>query len=995
MSHHAAKEGKNSMLNFDFVAHIEVYNLQKIVLALQNMVLQAREMGPFGSYLAVLSSLFLLTSSGANAQQAVSSPTASSTNDVGAILGGDTQSGELEHIIVTGYVVPRVGDGPAPVTSLDSTYAHRRGATTVQNILQSLPQSVGSFTPALNAGFNYVLGASSVNLHGLGEDNTLVLIDGQRQVPFPFAQNGTSNFVDINSVPLAAVDRIEILRDGASATYGADAIAGVVNIILKDEYNGADLYTHYGITQRGDGAEYRASLTGGIASKLWNNESRFSIISALDYYELDPIRASDRGFSSNVDHSSRGYNNLSTSTGNRLQTIDPNTGNFVLEHPGLNGVGVKPSDFAQGSPTSMIPFYNYAPYVNLISREQRIGDFTKIKFEPMNFLRFYDSFSYQHQEGNWQINPSSISSNDGLVIPVNNPYNPYGQNVPIYYQALDAGPRRRAVTIDTTRNVVSMQLFNLPNNWFVDTSYLYAESDLKIRGRNYLSISRLQDILGGLVAGLVGQYYNPFRDNSIYRDATNTALINSAKVPTFDRARSSLAIWSFKIGGELFSLPSGTMILGLGLEYRDDKIIDRKDIYTSKKDIVGIGGVNSNGQRWGRSGYYELSIPILGDKWSFPGARFFEMVVAQRYDEYSNFGSAAKPKLSFRYKPLDDFTLRGSYSEGFRAPSIAELFSGQTKRFQPGLVDPKAGPLVSPSVISGSNPNLKPELAYSYYLGGVWTPGSKDPVYSSVGFLNGLNVYVDYYNIEKRNNIAGVNPQFILNHELLFPGAVVRNAKGTVQTINNTFQNIGRLETEGFDFGFTYSTKEFVWGKVDFEFNGNYIQRYVVQNLPDQPFVVKAGRYPFPVYRHTMQIFYSKALFGLDTLSTGVTWNYIDSEQDQLPELSGKVHVIGNWNTFDYQVSYNFGRAEELTPKTPLPSYTRDGKKLLGGKATSPGRDRGSSGWRRYLADTRLVFGVNNVFDATPPFADEITGYDTRTTNPFGRNFYVELEKKF
>jgi len=291
-------------------------------------------MNLFKPHLAVLSSLFSLISLDANAQQAASSPR--ETNDVGVISGGDTSSKELEHIIVTGYVVPRVGDGPAPVTSLDSNYAQRRGATTVQGVLQSLPQSVGSFTPALNAGFNSVPGASSVNLRGLGENNTLVLIDSQRQVPYSIAQNGTSNFVNINSVPLAAVDRIEILRDGASATYGADAIAGVVNILLKDEYNGADLYTHYGITQRGDGAEYRVSLTGGIASKLWNDETKFSIISAFDYSELDPIRASDRSFSSNVDHSSRGYNNFSSSTGNRLQTIDPSTGNFVLERPGLN-----------------------------------------------------------------------------------------------------------------------------------------------------------------------------------------------------------------------------------------------------------------------------------------------------------------------------------------------------------------------------------------------------------------------------------------------------------------------------------------------------------------------------------------------------------------------------------------------------------------------------------------------------------------------------------
>jgi len=434
--------------------------------------------------------------------------------------------------------------------------------------------------------------------------------------------------------------------------------------------------------------------------------------------------------------------------------------------------------------------------------------------------------------------------------------------------------------------------------------------------------------------------------------------------------------------------------LGLGLEYRDDKIIDQWDKYIQGNDLTAFAANDINGQRWVRSGYYELAMPILGDKWSFPGARLFEVVVAQRYDEYSDFGSAAKPKFSFRYKPLDDFTIRGSYSEGFRAPSIAELFSGQMKTPQRRLVDPKTGPLYA-FVISGSSPNLKPELVYSYYLGGIWTPGPKDPVHSPVGFLNGLSVYVDYYNIEKRNNIASADPQFILDHESLFPGAVMRNTRGTVSSINNTYQNIGRLETEGFDFGFTYSTKKFVWGKVDFEFNANYIQRYVIQNLPDQPFIVRAGMYTLPVYKHSAQVFYSKTLFGIDTFSTGVTWNYVDSEQDQLPEPSGKVHVIGSWNTFDYQIAYNFGKAEELTPETPSPSYTRDRKKLLGEKTVSPRRDGGSFGWRRYLADTRFVFGVNNVFDAAPPFADRLEGYDAVTTNPLGRTFYAEFEKKF
>ena len=130
----------------------------------------------------------------------------------------------------------------------------------------------------------------------------------------------------------------------------------------------------------------------------------------------------------------------------------------------------------------------------------------------------------------------------------------------------------------------------------------------------------------------------------------------------------------------------------------------------------------------------------------------------------------------------------------------------------------------------------------------------------------------------------------------------------------------------------------------------------------------------------------------MDTLSSGVTWNYVDSEQDQTPEPSGKVHVIGNWNTFDYQVAYSFGKTEELTPETLRPGYAEE---LVGEKAISPRRKSGNFGWRRYLANTKLIFGVNNVFDAAPPFADQVEGYDTITTNPFGRNFYIELEKKF
>ena len=174
----------------------------------------------------------------------------------------------LEQVVVTGYVVPRVGIGPAPVVTLDQDYIQKQGDQTVADVVLRLPQNVGSFTPLSFPGASFSPGASAANLRGLGINSTLVLIDGLRQVPFPFPQNGTQSFVDLNSIPLAAADRIEVLKDGASARYGSDAIAGVVNIILKDEYDGADINSYFGTSQRGDAAIYHTSLVGGISKKL-------------------------------------------------------------------------------------------------------------------------------------------------------------------------------------------------------------------------------------------------------------------------------------------------------------------------------------------------------------------------------------------------------------------------------------------------------------------------------------------------------------------------------------------------------------------------------------------------------------------------------------------------------------------------------------------------------------------------------------------------------
>ena len=176
--------------------------------------------------------------------------------------------GELQRITVTGYIIPRVGEGTRPRPNLSRDFIDRQGDQTVSEVLSRLPQNLQGFTPLVNVGASFSPSASEVNLYGVGTNSTLVLIDGKRQTSFPFPQNGFQSFVDLNSIPLAAVERIEVLKDGASSIYGSDAIAGVVNVILKDEYNGADLTGYYGISQRGDDEVYHVSLVGGISHRI-------------------------------------------------------------------------------------------------------------------------------------------------------------------------------------------------------------------------------------------------------------------------------------------------------------------------------------------------------------------------------------------------------------------------------------------------------------------------------------------------------------------------------------------------------------------------------------------------------------------------------------------------------------------------------------------------------------------------------------------------------
>jgi iron complex outermembrane receptor protein len=941
----------------------------------------------------------------------------------------DTTStgGELEKVTVTGYLIPRIGDGPQPVETLTKDFIQKQGDQNLNDVLNRYPGGL-SFQNAITfAGNSNSPASSSYGLRALPAGATLVLIDGYRFPNYPIPVNSVETFVDINSIPLAATDRIEILKDGGSATYGSDAVAGVVNVVTKDEYNGADITNYFGISQRGDFEVYHGTMTAGLSDKpLFGG--KFSIVTSFDYYSQSPIESIDRSYA---------YGDRSKTSPNYPNQpiaffpanggyIGNTTNNFYQLKRGVSGSNITANDFlsapaSDGAAVAAIADNTFIPIdEQLAARETRYGGIVNTSYSPTDWLKFYDRFIISRNEENSVTPNQGFSSNDGVVIPARNPFNPFGEDLTPNGQLLrEFGPWSSDVITRTLRNIVGGTV-QLPHDWFVDGSFLYGESDSTQYVYNAIKIDKLQEALNGTLPGFVGQFFNPFNDENL-NIHPNQKFYDALRTEQEQDNRTDIVQWTIKSGGTVVDLPSGPLTIAGGFEYRSESLIQGND-HNSEVDNTASGdfeGKLLSARRYIKSLYGEVDVPLVGEKWSWPLLRNVDLVFSERYDDYSDFGTAAKPKLAIRYKPFDDLTFRGTYAEGFIAPTLGELF-GTPLQFQTTIFDPQVNQTYNVLLQNGGNRNLQPENSYGYYLEAIWTPASKDDN-SWWHWAKGFSAYFDWYQIDLRNQISTIDPQTLVGAPNTFPGTVIRNGSGLVSEIIANYLNVGNTLTDGFDFGASYVTKEYNWGKLDFEANATYIYKFdehrlegnadgtaSFQVLQANDALGKTG----PDLKLVASLFYSKHVFGNDNFRTGITLNYIDSESDFISDFHGSLpavdtgqnppgytHRVGDWTTFDWQISYEVGPPAEITPETPAPGYSKDGKPIVGEKAISPKPEGSSWSWRKYLANTTLTFGINNVGDTRPPLSVQggnfDQGFDTQAANPIGRYFYFEIEKKF
>jgi iron complex outermembrane receptor protein len=946
--------------------------------------------------------------------------------------GESQNTGELQQVTVTGYLVPHVGEGPQPVTSYDQTFITKMGNQNIADVVQQLPAATGNVNPGVVPGFGFQPAAASIALKGLLPSDTLVLVDGLRMPVFPFFQFGTATgpytFTDINSIPLGAIDRVDILNDGGSATYGTDAVAGVVNFITKDNYQGADIYSYFGISQRDDYEVFHEEFTAGIVQKL-SQDSKLSVLAVFDYYDQSPIEAIDRSKEA-LDYSrySFKYPNAPIFPALTGEFFGVNSGNFFQPNPGFNGVNPTKANFNSGTPQESFSIQGLQVY----PREQRLGGLVKIEYDATSWLKLYDSFLVNRTEEVSTYGPNQgtygggFGQNQFLVVPVKNPNNPFGEPLQVGPAAFNEFGVLETDTLVTTFREVVGATIQLPHGWYIDSNWLYGESDGTETMHNFFRFTGLQQALNGTLAGNEGQFFNPFADESVA--GPNRAFYGNPNLigTIFENIRTDIMQFHTVAGGTLWELPSGPITVAGGFEYRSEDYIANDDPFSHAGNLTAPqfpAGDLINARRYIWSIFGEVDIPIVGGTWSWPGLRSVEVSISERQDYYSDFGSAAKPKFALLYKPFNDFTLRGTYSESFVAPTLTQLFT-TPQIAETGVIDPRNPGAGQETVLSATtgNSKLKAENAYIYYLGAVWSPGSSDPEHSWWAWANGFSAYINWFQIDQHNQFGTLSPQEVVDLGAAAPpGNFVTRSPNTGQIVEVTsgVTNLGNGRSEGVEFGFTYTSKEYNWGKVDLQFDGSYLYSVTQQTLqgvnPDgTPFFrvfdrTDTANGSAPDVKLLASVFYSKTVFGIDTFKTGLTLHYIGSELDFRNSANGTnptatldfpnfVHLIGSWTTLDWQISYMFGKPTEITPQAPKAGYDKEGKKIVGEKAIAPAPEGSHWGWRNLLANTTFTFGVNNIFDTAAPFAVDsvLSNFDGQSgVNNIQRYFWVSVDKKF
>ncbi len=868
-------------------------------------------------------------------------PFAASAQDAETAQDGAETGGN--QILVTGSRIRRQSqaDLASPLATVGAEDIADIGAQNIGEITQTLTINSGAQNNPDAFTQGGTTGTSNINLRGLGVASTLILLDGKRQTLSAAPTNDGINFVDTSSlVPLIAVERVEILKDGASSLYGSDAVAGVVNFITRDSYEGLVVsgeYTeHLGF---GDYSEYNIQAMGGF------EVGDLNLVAAVSYVDRSPLTTAERRLSEPADDTS------------------------ALGNPGAFFAPAPTPDpdcaSAGGIPLGGFCGFDFGEFFNLVPDEQRLTAFVSANADLSDSVRFSTEVTYADNEAVRGNSPTFPFLQLGqAIVPSFNPNNIFGADVVFFGRASGTGGEVSPASFESETFRVSSTLEgdfdSFLQNGLWNLSLTFADNDFTamtedtvtdrfacaLRGFNAvpafnaatgLDCTAANPFLtaNGAAIPADGTFFNPFATALAGGGNTNAALLEYITEFSVANRGSELFVVEGFVSGELFDLPAGPVGIALGAQYRDQRISATFDDITSNDGFAFLIGEQAfDGGQDVYAIFGELNVPVLD--WA-------ELQLALRFEDYGDEGGdTLDPKIAVLLRPADWVSLRGSFSTSFRAPSTFQL-QGQSTTLQQVSDPNNGGANAFVAVRAVGNPNLVPEDSTAYNLG-----FTLEPVF-------GFEISADYYNFEFDNAIVQTAPQSIVNADPDGPN-IVRSPAGTIIQVNNSYVNAASVATSGVDFSVRYRI-DAGFGTITPSFEGNYVFEYDLQTVAGGPVIDGAGNRNFTNFGSpTPELRFNAGLqVEAGAHSLNIFGRYIDSYLD---DQNGGADIDS-----DFRVDLQYSLAiNEL--------FDRD--KLI-----------------------QLTVGARNVFDQTPPRVATNGGFDSRVHDPRGALFTVGLTSEF
>ncbi|RDS80080.1 TonB-dependent receptor plug domain-containing protein [Dyella psychrodurans] len=903
---------------------------------------------------------------------------------------------QMDAVVVTGSHIRSVDvETSQPVYTMDRKAIQATGLTNVSDILARMP-SIGTpdITPQDTLSSGTDVGGRYVDIRNLGSMRTLVLVNGHRW------STSLSGLTDLSTIPVSLIDRIDVLKDGASSVYGSDAIGGVVNIVLRDHLDGAEFNAYYGQNEQGDGQQKNGDFTWGHTTK------KSSFILSASYQDEQPMWDRTRAITAYPQgprHPDAGWG-----TGPWGRVIDPNTGrSYVINRGNTDTANI--ANYHPYNSASTYDKYNSNQDMTFRAGTSLKNLFLQERYRLTDDITLHGAASYSSRNTSSQLAGYPFS----WALDPDAYYNPFPGEETVFARRTVELPR---VTWSNSRLThldagAEGQFTFLSHDWNWDANYTFAQTRIRQISTGNLYLPHADNAINA-IAGPNGQPVCADASDGCTPwnilagpGATPTSVLNYVNYVGTARQMSQTDDASVNVGGGLFDIPKGgTVNIAGGLEHRREKGYFTPDPNDAAGLTTNLASEPTRGRYDVNEAYLELDAPLLRD---LPGVQELGINLASRYSHYSSFGSTTNNKYSVRWRPIEDLLIRGTYAQGFRAPTLADLYSGTAQSFETFLdpcdsvygaaasnptvaarcvasgvpasyrqIDQSGNPITSSAggqtptpFADSSNPNLKPETSTTRTYGLVYSPH----------YAEGLDITLDYYDIRLKNAIASVDASDVLNYCYIenmpsYCSVFTRNGNGVITQLVEGLYNLGTLTTTGYDLGIHYRLPETSFGRFRISSDSTYLTKYQTTSgpgaVPEDVLGFMDGNQAMYRIRSNLQLDWDYRQFGASW-----TIRYYSGLKDSCYSVNPAIECSNPGYTNPWIGGFGIAQKGSLAFNDAQVRYTTPWKGVV-------------------------TLGVNNIFNKKGPFYYNVVQSGTGSP-PYGpdfdidRFFYLQYSQKF